>query len=137
MEGISIKKTKKRKSVRELRENPSRTKTGKISSSTSKNPACKGAGARLIYRGSKSSRLRGTNDAFVLIQMGKEKFQTTVQEKATDPEWYEECDLTLIGRDSDVSLTVYHRNILGLEEFLGQTSISLRGIESFDRPFTK
>ncbi|GFT91757.1 rab11 family-interacting protein 2 [Nephila pilipes] len=80
---------------------------------------------------------KGTNDAFVLIQMGKEKFQTTIQEKATDPEWYEECDLTLIGRDSDVSLTVYHRNILGLEEFLGQTSVSLRGIESFDRPFTK
>ncbi|GIY06700.1 hypothetical protein CDAR_578052 [Caerostris darwini] len=80
---------------------------------------------------------KGTNDAFVLIQMGKEKFQTTVQEKSTDPEWYEECDLTLIGRDSDVTLTVYHRNILGLEEFLGQTSISLRGIENFDRPFTK
>ncbi|CAL1295560.1 unnamed protein product [Larinioides sclopetarius] len=80
---------------------------------------------------------KGTNDAFVLIQMGKEKFQTTVQEKSTDPEWYEECDLTLIGRDSDVHLTVYHRNILGLEEFLGQTSISLRGIENFDRPFTR
>ncbi|GFW18369.1 hypothetical protein TNCV_1183971 [Trichonephila clavipes] len=30
MEGLSIKKTKKRKRVRELRENPSRTKTGKV-----------------------------------------------------------------------------------------------------------
>ncbi|XP_042900047.1 rab11 family-interacting protein 2 isoform X1 [Parasteatoda tepidariorum] len=69
--------------------------------------------------------------------MGKEKFQTTVKEKATDPEWYEECDLTLIGRDSDVHLTVFHRNVLGLDEFLGQTSVSLQGIENFDRPFTR
>ncbi|XP_035230395.1 rab11 family-interacting protein 2-like [Stegodyphus dumicola] len=69
--------------------------------------------------------------------MGKEKFQTSVKEKVSDPEWYEECDLTLIGRDSDVILTVFHRNVLGLDEFLGQTAISLRGIESFDRPFTK
>ncbi|GFW59247.1 hypothetical protein TNCV_2781781 [Trichonephila clavipes] len=30
MEGPSIKKTKRRKRVRELRENPSRTKTGKV-----------------------------------------------------------------------------------------------------------
>ncbi|KFM57666.1 Rab11 family-interacting protein 1, partial [Stegodyphus mimosarum] len=44
---------------------------------------------------------------------------------------------TLIGRDSDVILTVFHRNVLGLDEFLGHTAISLRGIESFDRPFTK
>ncbi|KAG8185831.1 hypothetical protein JTE90_024806 [Oedothorax gibbosus] len=80
---------------------------------------------------------KGTNDAFVLIQMGKEKFQTTVKEKANDPEWYEECDLTLVGRDSDVVLTVFHRNVLGLEEFLGQAKVSLRGIENFDRPFTK
>lgn len=44
---------------------------------------------------------------------------------------------TLIGRDSDVKLTVYHRNVLGLDEFLGQTSIPLAGIENFDRAFTR
>lgn len=80
---------------------------------------------------------KDTNNAFVLIQMGKEKFQTTIKEKAADPEWYEECDLTLIGRDSDVYLTAFHRNALGLDEFLGQTAVSLTGIESFDRPFTR
>ncbi|XP_054718437.1 rab11 family-interacting protein 1-like [Uloborus diversus] len=88
-------------------------------------------------RNLQSKGRKGTNDAFVLIQMGKEKFQTTIKDKTADPEWYEECDLTLIGRDSDVVLTAFHRNVLGLDEFLGQTSISLRGIENFDRPFTK
>lgn len=88
-------------------------------------------------RNLQSKGRKGTNDAFALIQLGKEKFQTSIQSKSVDPEWFEECDLTLLGRDSDVMLTVYHRNALGLDEFLGQTSISLQGIESFDRPFTK
>ena len=36
----------------------------------------------------------GTNDAFVTIALGKEKFQTTVKEKSTDPvEWSEQCEL--------------------------------------------
>ena len=35
----------------------------------------------------------GTNDAFVTIGLGKEKFQTSVQEKAEDPEWCEQCEL--------------------------------------------
>ena len=35
----------------------------------------------------------GTNDAFVTIGLGKEKFQTSVKEKAEDPEWCEQCEL--------------------------------------------
>ena len=31
----------------------------------------------------------GTNDAFVTIGLGKEKFQTSVKEKVEDPEWCE------------------------------------------------
>ena len=38
-------------------------------------------------------RIAGTNDAFVTIGLGKEKFQTSVQEKAEDPEWCEQCEL--------------------------------------------
>lgn len=91
----------------------------------------------LRARNLQSKGRKGTNDAFVMIQMGKEKFQTSVKEKTADPEWYEECDLTLIGRDSDVILTVFHRNVLGLDEFLGQTHVSLEGVVNFDRPFTK
>ena len=35
----------------------------------------------------------GTNDAFVTIGLGKEKFQTSVKEKVEDPEWCEQCEL--------------------------------------------
>lgn len=36
----------------------------------------------------------GTNDAYVTIALGKEKFQTSVKDKATDPvDWLEECEL--------------------------------------------
>ena len=35
----------------------------------------------------------GTNDAYVMIQLGKEKYQTSVKDKTDAPQWYEECDL--------------------------------------------
>ena len=36
----------------------------------------------------------GTNDAFVTIALGKEKFQTSVKEKSIDPvDWSEQCEL--------------------------------------------
>ena len=38
-------------------------------------------------------RVSGTNDAYVTIQLGKEKFQTTVKERSENPDWHEECDL--------------------------------------------
>ena len=38
--------------------------------------------------------ISGTNDAFVTIGLGKEKFQTSVKEKSGDPvEWNEQCEL--------------------------------------------
>jgi len=37
--------------------------------------------------------LLGTNDAYVSIKLGKEKFQTTLRERAKDPEWHEQCQL--------------------------------------------
>ena len=39
-------------------------------------------------------KFKGTNDAFVTISLGKEKYQTTVKEKCSDPvEWNEQCEL--------------------------------------------
>jgi len=79
----------------------------------------------------------GTNDAFVTIALGKEKFQTTVKEKATDPvEWSEQCELTIPshGNTADISLTVLHRNFLGVDEFLGQVSLPLRDFDVYERP---
>ena len=35
----------------------------------------------------------GTNDAYVTIKLGDEKFQTSVKERTDAPEWQEECDL--------------------------------------------
>ena len=36
----------------------------------------------------------GTNDVFVTIGLGKEKYQTSVKEKATENvEWCEQCEL--------------------------------------------
>ena len=36
----------------------------------------------------------GTNDAFVTIALGKEKYQTSVKEKATENvDWCEQCEL--------------------------------------------
>ena len=38
--------------------------------------------------------LSGTNDAFVTIALGKEKYQTSVKEKATESvDWCEQCEL--------------------------------------------
>lgn len=38
--------------------------------------------------------IAGFNDAFVTIALGKEKYQTSVKEKApTNIEWHEECEL--------------------------------------------
>ena len=43
---------------------------------------------------SDSSFLAGTNDAFVTISLGKEKFQTSVREKSgPQAEWSEQCEL--------------------------------------------
>ena len=43
---------------------------------------------------SKNDKFQGTNDAFVTISLGKEKYQTTVKEKCSDPvEWNEQCEL--------------------------------------------
>jgi len=35
----------------------------------------------------------GSNDSYVVIGLGREKYQTSVQERTLDPEWQEECDL--------------------------------------------
>eukprot|EP00058_Branchiostoma_floridae_P002148 XP_002587636.1 hypothetical protein BRAFLDRAFT_231723 [Branchiostoma floridae] len=38
----------------------------------------------------------GTNDAYVTITLGKEKFLTSVAEKTVTPGWNEECDLYVL-----------------------------------------
>ncbi|KAK8736815.1 hypothetical protein OTU49_004655 [Cherax quadricarinatus] len=78
-----------------------------------------------------------TNDAFVVIALGKDKFQTSIKEKASSSvEWHEECELAIPthGNTAALSLTVYHRNALGLDEFLGQVQLPLSEFDVYERP---
>lgn len=78
-----------------------------------------------------------TNDCFVTIALGKEKYQTSVKEKATkDVEWHEECELTIPeqGNTAEIVLTALHRNFLGVDEFLGTISVPLSSFDVYERP---
>ncbi|CAB3361496.1 Hypothetical predicted protein [Cloeon dipterum] len=79
----------------------------------------------------------GTNDAFVTIALGKEKYQTSVKEKAVGAvEWHEECELQIPeqGNTAEVTLTVLHRSFLGVDEFLGMVTIPLADFDVYERP---
>ncbi|KAF3428784.1 hypothetical protein E2986_06134, partial [Frieseomelitta varia] len=78
-----------------------------------------------------------TNDCFVTIALGKEKYQTSVKEKAPkDVEWHEECELLIPeqGNTAEIVLTALHRNFLGVDEFLGTVSIPLSSFDVYERP---
>ncbi|XP_012521544.1 rab11 family-interacting protein 2 [Monomorium pharaonis] len=78
-----------------------------------------------------------TNDCFVTIALGKEKYQTSVKEKATkDVEWHEECELLIPeqGNTAEIILTALHRNFLGVDEFLGTVNIPLSSFDVYERP---
>ncbi|XP_044154671.1 rab11 family-interacting protein 2 isoform X1 [Bufo gargarizans] len=77
----------------------------------------------------------GTNDTYTIIQLGKEKYSTSVVEKSLSPVWKEEASFELPGLMSEDSpdqyqllLTVMHRSLVGLDKFLGQVSINLNSI---------
>ncbi|KAL1110573.1 hypothetical protein AAG570_008101 [Ranatra chinensis] len=79
----------------------------------------------------------GTNDAFVTISLGKEKFQTSVKEKAKDNiEWHERCELLIPkhGNRAEIVLTVLHHNFLGADEFLGCVRLPLSEMDVYKRP---
>lgn len=78
-----------------------------------------------------------TNDCFVTISLGKEKYQTSVKEKANENvEWHEECELQIPqqGNTAEIVLTALHRNFLGVDEFLGLISIPLSTFDVYERP---
>ncbi|KAG1974142.1 rab11 family-interacting protein 1 [Pimephales promelas] len=73
----------------------------------------------------------GTNDAYAIMQVGKDKFSTSVEEKCVSPEWKEEAtfDLPLFHQGNAERCTLYiiamHRALVGLDKFLGQAVINL------------
>ncbi|XP_026080027.1 rab11 family-interacting protein 2-like [Carassius auratus] len=77
----------------------------------------------------------GTNDAYTIIQLGKEKYSTSVAEKTLSAVWREEASFELPGllmesnpEVYELCLTVMHRSLVGLDKFLGQTIINLNEI---------
>ncbi|XP_053548652.1 rab11 family-interacting protein 2 isoform X2 [Bombina bombina] len=77
----------------------------------------------------------GTNDTYTIIQLGKEKYSTSVVEKSLNPVWKEEASFELPGllvqdntEQYQLQLTVMHRSLVGLDKFLGQVCINLNEI---------
>ncbi|XP_069468008.1 rab11 family-interacting protein 2 [Ambystoma mexicanum] len=76
-----------------------------------------------------------TNDAYTIIQLGKEKYSTSVAEKSLSPVWKEEASFELPGllmpgtpERYELHLIVMHRSLVGLDKFLGQVVICLNDI---------
>ncbi|XP_029459759.1 rab11 family-interacting protein 1 [Rhinatrema bivittatum] len=73
----------------------------------------------------------GTNDAYCIIQLGKEKYSTSVAEKSLAPLWKEEAtfELPLLHQGNQERCTIYvivmHRALVGLDKFLGQAALNL------------
>ncbi|KAM4636849.1 rab11 family-interacting protein 2 [Discoglossus pictus] len=77
----------------------------------------------------------GTNDTYTIIQLGKEKYSTSVVEKSLNPVWKEEASFELPGllvqdnpEQYQLQLTVMHRSLVGLDKFLGQVCVNLNDI---------
>lgn len=77
----------------------------------------------------------GTNDAYTIIQLGKEKYSTSVAEKTLNPVWREEASFELPGlllegnpEVYELCLIVMHRSLVGMDKFLGQRCINLNEI---------
>ncbi|XP_053306256.1 rab11 family-interacting protein 2 [Spea bombifrons] len=77
----------------------------------------------------------GTNDTYTIIQLGKEKYSTSVVEKSLHPVWKEEASFELPGllvqdnpEQYQLQLSVMHRSLVSLDRFLGQVSINLNHI---------
>uniref|UniRef100_A0A3P9H5C6 RAB11 family interacting protein 1 (class I) b n=1 Tax=Oryzias latipes TaxID=8090 RepID=A0A3P9H5C6_ORYLA len=89
----------------------------------------------LQARGLRVKGKSGTNDAYAVLQVGKEKFQTSVVEKSVTPVWKEEAtfDLPQLLRGgggggserSTLQVQVLHRALVGPDKLLGQAVINL------------
>ncbi|KAM6441730.1 rab11 family-interacting protein 2 isoform 2-T2 [Liasis olivaceus] len=89
----------------------------------------------LQARGLKPKGKSGTNDTYTIIQLGKEKYSTSVAEKTLHPIWKEEASFELPGLLMEgnsekyiLYLIVMHRSLVGLDKFLGQVAINLNDI---------
>ncbi|OWA54465.1 putative Rab11 family-interacting protein 2 [Hypsibius exemplaris] len=75
-----------------------------------------------------------TNNAYITIQLGKEKFETSVLEKTKAPEWNEECELRVTDLTGSIVLSAYHKHTIGTDDFLGRVELPLTDLNFYDRP---
>ncbi|KAM7392934.1 hypothetical protein PAMA_007855 [Pampus argenteus] len=81
-------------------------------------------------RGLRIKGKSGTNDAYAVMQVGKEKYQTSVVEKTVAPMWKEEAAFDLHqggggGERSTLHVHVLHRALVGPDKLLGHAVINL------------
>ncbi|CAI9725706.1 family-interacting 1-like isoform X2 [Octopus vulgaris] len=74
----------------------------------------------------------GNNDVYATIQLGKEKYQTTTIKKARNPEWFEECDLTISNKDFEIKVNLFHRGKIA-DELIGYCIIPLQDYQDYDQ----
>ncbi|XP_040914350.1 axoneme-associated protein mst101(2) [Toxotes jaculatrix] len=85
----------------------------------------------LQARGLRIKGKSGTNDAYAVMQVGKEKYQTSVAEKSVAPVWKEEAAFDLPhqggggGERGTLHVHVLHRALVGPDKLLGQAVINL------------
>ncbi|KAM4532817.1 uncharacterized protein rab11fip1b [Fundulus diaphanus] len=91
----------------------------------------------LQARGLRIKGKSGTNDAYAVMQVGKEKYQTSVVEKSVAPVWKEEASFDLPplllqggggggGKErGTLHVQVLHRALVGSDKLLGQAVINL------------
>lgn len=84
----------------------------------------------LQARGLRIKGKSGTNDAYALMQVGKEKYQTSVAEKSVAPAWTEEAAFDLPsggggGERGTLHVHVMHRALVGPDKLLGQAVVNL------------
>lgn len=87
----------------------------------------------LQARGLRIKGKSGTNDAYAVMQVGKEKYQTSVVEKSVAPVWKEEAAFDLPppsqsgggGERGTLHVHVMHRALVGPDKLLGQAVINL------------
>ncbi|KAJ6639834.1 Rab11 family-interacting protein 5, partial [Pseudolycoriella hygida] len=82
----------------------------------------------------------GTNNCFATIEVGKEKYATSIKESAPPViEWHEECELTIPDKGNRAELIVkcLHRNNFSVDEFLGQVTLPLSEMDVYEKPRSK
>ena len=94
---------------------------------------------QILIRSAKDLKIKGndgTNDAFITIDLGHSKFQTSVKPGSKNfIEWFELCEMKLPKQYNDqmLTLTAYHKNLLSTDQFLGTISIPLNRYLDFQK----